>query len=149
MAIMIRDSERGRMSAILRQLLSQPAIDHLIDDLAANARIASVRVVATDALIFGRAKWPTGKYLTRYVDSYPVREPVYAERALLVSPDLSAVLMRSAADRASVVRKAAADALIRNLADARTNSALISSLKDDRDKSIRERIDFVLRMSNP
>jgi hypothetical protein len=105
---------RGRIGTVLRQLMRRSAIDEFLPQLARQAAVPVVRAIALEALALRRARWQAG-HRYEWVDRrYSIRRyvPVHAERPIVHSLDVTALLAAAAGDRAVVVRRTVGRALI-------------------------------------
>lgn len=147
LADQIAAPSQGGEIALLRHLMRRPTIDHALPRLAGAARAPAVRAIASEALIIGSAKLQTGwrhHWLDKSVGARG-RTPTFQMRALTIDAQQSAALLNAARDRASAVRKVAADAVIAGFPDHAAVAAVIELLKDDCNHGVRERIAFALR----
>ena len=138
----------GRVGQTFRQFLQGAEIDPYLEELARDARLPSVRAIATQTLLSGRAQWFVG-YREVWVDkrfgcSTKIAE--FDSRAITPVCRESRVLEQAALDRSVQVRKVAADALIarRESATDRTDR-IAHRLAADRNVSVRARAEFYLR----
>lgn len=111
----LRDDRSGPLSRRLRFLLCEAGYDHRLPDLATGARSSQVRAMAMEALLSGTAQWSDGWTWT-WVDK-PMglrrRERRWQSRPLLAPVTHDGLLAAAASDRSPIVRRVAADALIR------------------------------------
>lgn len=138
---------QGGEIALLKHLMRRPTIDHALPRLAGAARAPAVRAIASEALIIGRAKLQTGwrRYWIDKSVGAGGRTPIFQMRTLTIDVQQSAALLNAARDRASAVRKVAADAVIAGFPDHAAVAAVVELLKDDCNQGVRQRIAFVLR----
>lgn len=112
----VMTSAAGPMSLILSQALRVPALDDELVEIAAIAVQPSVRARAYRALFLGKSVWVKDRQWqwtdVRYCKGRFTN--VLGERPIL-APPLAESLGAAAADRSSVVRRVAAEALIREL----------------------------------
>jgi hypothetical protein len=142
----VESGARGTV-ALLQYCLPVPAIDQHLPRLARHARTPAVRAIASEALITGTARWPTG-WEAFWIDKYAGkkgRKRTYACRAIESSATAQATLIDAAADRAATVRKIAADAIINGLANPETWAVVVSRLQNDPNRGVRERVEFARR----
>ena len=137
----------GHLSRILRYALRTHLMDrHLFGFFKYSAQ-PTVRAVALEALISGRATWRAG-YEWQWVDkSFGVRRrvPIYEERPLRHSFPVGELITAGALDRSPVVRKVAADGLIANRGALDRPEALATKFASDKSRAVRERGEFALR----
>ena len=143
---LVAPSSGGEL-ALLRRLMRRRAIDPILPKLAAEARAPAIRALASEALIVGAAKWPGG-FREYWVDKSVGRkgyERLFETRPLTIATDCGAALHAAANDRSAVVRKVAADAVVRGFADGNAADSVVARLKDDLNPGVRDRIAFVIR----
>jgi hypothetical protein len=136
------------LGPLFRALYPNPAIDAKLDWAFQEARQPHIRAMALDALLMRQLRWPT-----REMQKVPGQwryqlEPIWADRAVTVEVDLAAALERGVADGASIVRKAAADGLIRYRNDPRLSGRvepLTARLEADKNVAVRGRMEFLHR----
>ena len=144
--MLIRDVT-GPMPSVLRHALRTPALDPYLKRMAHEAVQPHVRAVALDALIEGRAEWPSG-YGWQWIDkSIGLRRRVttFGHRTLTVAIARSEMIAPGARDRSAAVRRVALDGVMRHLLgtpEGREHAALLAA---DRSASVRERAKFILR----
>ncbi|MFO1110548.1 MAG: hypothetical protein U1E61_15300 [Bradyrhizobium sp.] len=146
----LRDETTGPLSAHLRHALRYPNIDAHLIELARRARQPPVRALAYRSLISGRAAWIVG-FEWMWIDKVHFsrrRIPRFETRAITRSEPAVSLLCEAASDRAAVVRKVAADALIEG-ARLPNRENLIAQLANDKSAVVRSRADFLLRHSSP
>jgi hypothetical protein len=127
--------------------LRYPGIDQHLPRLAAAAVQPSVRAVAYQCLISGKATWSVG-YGWVWIDKvYGLRRRVpKIEARDIQRPRPTLDLIREAArDKSSIVRIVAADALIAARSQLPDEDALIALMAGDRSPAIRSRADYMMR----
>jgi len=142
------ESPAGPMSAILSQALRVDVLDRHLPRIAANAVQPAVRARAYRALLRGKTSWVEARSWQwtdiRYCQGRPAN--VMGERALQHVPALLGCLQAAADDRSSIVRRVAAEALVRevgNLGD--VGVQLARRFADDPFPAVAERGKFVLQ----
>ena len=110
-------STAGPMSVILSQALRTPVLDEDLAQIAAKAVQPAVRARAYRALLIGKAVWVDARRWqwtdVRYCQGRLTN--VLGERPLTVSPVLLETLITAAADHSSLVKRVAAEALVREM----------------------------------
>ena len=138
----LREERSGPLARRLRFLLREADCDGRLPELAIHARSAAVRAVAMETLLSGAAQWTDG-WTWRWIDK-PLglrrRERRRRSRPLLAQVAPDGLLAAAAADRSSVVRRVAADALIR-LGPVLPEPTL-AALRRDRSRSVSARLAF-------
>jgi hypothetical protein len=137
----------GPLGAVLRRTFRHAAMDQYLVGLATRAVAPSVRAIALEALISGRAVWAEG-YAWEWVDKIygdRRRVPRLASRSLTVQGSPEALIRTGLADRSATVRKVAATALIEARKDMPDADALVSILAQDPSAGVRMRADYMLR----
>jgi hypothetical protein len=151
MAKRLQQQSTGSLATLMRNALRYPDIDEHLPHLAANAVQPSVRAIAYQCLIAGKASWQTG-FETVWIDKvYGLYRsiPKLGSRETKVAGPAGDWIRAAAYDRSSIVRKVAADALIADRARSLDAAALIARLAKDRHSAIRSRADFMLRNPPP
>jgi hypothetical protein len=146
LAKLLLDGTTGPLSACLRHALRYPNIDAHLIELARHARQPAVRALAYRCLISGQADWVAG-FEWMWIDKvyFSRRRIPKLETRQIVRSEPAANLLRDAArDRATVVRKVAADALIEG-AKLPDQENFIAQLANDKSAAVRSRADFLLR----
>jgi len=137
----------GPMAKMMRSAFRYPGLESYLPELARSAFLPSVRVLALQSLIAGRARWPIG-YEKVWVDKtmgFYRHQVAYAERALSHAVNLEELLRQGAHDRSAMVRKVAATALVQNRHTLGNRDEIIALLKDDRSPSVQSAVEFVIR----
>jgi hypothetical protein len=147
LAAYVQQQTTGPLAACLRSALRYPNIDEHLPYLAANAIQPTVRAVAYQCLISGRASWKAGfKWL--WIDKvYGERRQVPKFQARDIQGNASGTdwIRKAVYDKSPVVRRVAADALIAARARLPDEDALIARLAKDSSPAVRSRADFMLR----
>lgn len=141
----------GPLGTLLRLSMKRPWFDASLRELAMEASLPSVRAVALDALLGGRATWNEGfewqwidksMGLQRRITRIGSREITHAD-----TEAFAALLERGAKDRSPAVRKVAADHIIRNRQHPARIGKALAILRSDNNAAVRTRIEFVDRQS--
>ncbi|HYE70938.1 MAG TPA: hypothetical protein VD932_05365 [Aquabacterium sp.] len=111
------ESTAGPMPVVLSQALQTKVFDEDLADIAAKAIQPAVRARAYRTLLMGKAVWVAARRWqwtdVRYCQGRVTN--VLGERPLTVSPMLLDTLIAAAADQSSLVRRVAAEALVREM----------------------------------
>lgn len=111
------ESTAGPMPVVLSQALQSKVFDEDLADIAAKAIQPAVRARAYRTLLMGKAIWVAARRWqwtdVRYCQGRLTN--VLRERPLTVSPMLLKTLIVAAADQSSLVRRVAAEALVREM----------------------------------
>jgi hypothetical protein len=138
----------GPMATVLSQAGRTSVLDQHLKYIAQAAVQPTVRVTAYRALLSGRVVWLEGRAWqwtdVRYCEGRMF--PVLRERPLDNAPPLQEVLLAAAADRSPMVRRVAAEALIRELSKLGSAALpLAHQFAADPSRPVAERGEFVLR----
>lgn len=147
LADLIAGGITGPQASTLRYALRTPALDQHLERLAYDAVQPSVRALALNALIDGKAEWSTGT-AWQWVDKtmgLRRRVPVFDHRPLSILAPRKALFERGIGDRSAAVRRVALSGVIRHLLGTEEASAFATLLLQDRSPSVRERAEFILR----
>lgn len=144
----IMTSTSGPMTTILSQIGRSSSVDMYLSGIAKNSIQPSVRGRAYRSQLEGKIKWLEGREW-EWTDKQFCKghiKPVVAERDLTVVPSFKETLSSASADRSSVVRRVAAEMLIRHI-DSLGADSLVYARKfaADESPSVAERGDFALR----
>jgi hypothetical protein len=137
----------GALGTTLRNALRAPSMDGQLLRLALGAYLPSVRAVALQSLLKGRATWTTG-YDWRWLDkTYGVwrRVPRLEGRQLVTTAPPQDLIRRGIADRSGLVRRVAASALIAHAGEMPDAADLAHALTSDPSRAVRDRAEFLLR----
>lgn len=148
LAEIIMASATGPVTAVLRVSMRGAALDPHLDALSERAIQPSVRALAAEAVIAGRARWPAGLQWKWIDKSMGLRRRVmsFDERPLSLVDDPMPAIVRSLRDRSAVVRRVGLDGLIRQRDMIANTRALAEPLLHDRSPSVRERAEFLMRV---
>ena len=147
----IRTTRKPRLGQIFRQLSRSSVIDQHIESVFTTAPLPHIRTMALDMLLSKRARWPTGKSKRIWIDRSMGEfrtEAIYDQREILIPVAQIDLIAVGASDRSAMVRRRAADGLIalRNEPDLKEDlGAIATSLKDDPNIGVRNRIEFFER----
>jgi len=149
-ALQIRGESTGGLAGRLRHLLRYPAIDAYLPGLLAEAVEPAVRAVALKCLIERRVSWPTG-FAWRWIDKvYGVRKRVLVlDHRGIMAPFKADVVARGLSDRAAIVRRVAADAVIADPSSFPDIQEIIARMASDKSAAIRARAEFMVRTGVP
>lgn len=147
LAAHLQEQSTGAVATCLRSASRYPDIDEHLPRIATAAVQPSVRAVAYQWLIAGKATWPVG-YEWAWIDKvYGLRRriPVLASRDIQATRPAAEWIREGIRDKSLFVRKVAADALVGARAQVPDADNLIAQLAKDRSPAIRSRADFMLR----
>lgn len=146
LAKLIAEETTGPQASTLRYALRTPGLDQHLERLARKAVQPSVRAVALNALIDGKAEWPTGTAWQWIDKSIGLRRrvPVFDHRPLSVAVPREALIEQGIADRSAAVRRVALAGVIRHLLGTNEAAAIATPLLQDQSPSVRERAEFIL-----
>lgn len=139
----------GPMSAILCQVMRAAVLDEALVQIAGEAVQPAVRATAYRALLAGKATWLEGRQWqwtdVRYCQGR--FEPVVGERLLGTTPPLGHTLELASTDRSFIVRRVAAEALIKEMGNLGRDIALPMARRFAADgaKPVAERGAFALQ----
>lgn len=137
----------GPQASMLRYAMRTAALDPYLVALASDAVQPSVRAVAVEALINGKAEWPSGT-AWRWIDKsmgLRRRETAFDRRDLTVTCRRESLIARGIRDKSAAVRRVAVSGIIRHMLDTADARAWAETLVSDPSKAVRERAMFVLR----
>lgn len=144
----VTGSPCGPMTAVLSQALRTAALDGCLMQIAEEAVQPVVRAVAHRTLLAGKAVWVDG-HSWRWIDIRYGRkrlDHMFAERPLQEVPAFLDVLNAAAADRSPIVRRIAAQALVREMGHlGEAVLPLVRRLAEDASPSVAERGEFILK----
>lgn len=138
----------GPLASILSQAGRSPGLDAHLPEIAKRATQPSVRAKAYKFLLQGKVVWLAGRKWEwtdiRYCKGH--FKPVFGERPLSVSIPLEMTLRTASRDRSALVRRVAADILIRDpgiIGPAAVE--LVTALASDLHPSVAEKGSFALK----
>lgn len=147
LASIFQTEPAGALSSAMRQALRSPDMDRHLPDLLKTAAQPAIRAIALQSLVERRGIWPVG-FRQEWIDKSLGRSRrvlAFEERPIEHAVPLADLVSAGAADRSAVVRKLAADALIRH-ADALAGlQETAGRLLHDPSPAVRERMDFYMR----
>jgi len=138
----------GPMPSLFSQLGRTSMLDQSLEDLAQQAVQPAIRAKAYRSLLEGSITWIEKREWQVVDRTSGKREPVtvIGERILQVSSDYWELLERSSTDTSSVVRRVAAEVLIKNLTKIGAKAIpLASQFAADKSTAVSERGEFALR----
>ena len=141
-------STSGPMTSLFAQIGRTSVLDDYLSEIAENAVQPSVRAKAYRSLFEGKMVWIEGRKWEwtdiRYCEGR--LKPIVSERKLTITSPALDLLKKSSCDRSSIVRRIAAEFLIRELGDLRDDSIQLASyFASDKSPSVAERGRFALR----
>jgi hypothetical protein len=143
--------QSGSIGQTLQQLLKRSDFDNHLPELAELAALPSVRASALRTLLFSKAEWFTG-YKRQWVNKALGidRRLASFESRLITTPNyFDKFLIMAGNDKSAHVRKVAASALIYKRSDATDIMDEIDEiLKNDKNSSVRSRVEFYIRKRN-
>lgn len=144
----VTSATAGPMAAVLSQALRTAVLDRHLTRIAGEAVQPAVRAKAYRTLLLGKAVWVDGRRWQwtdiRYCQGRLTN--ILAERPLSDTPALLDVLNAAAADRSSIVRRVAAEALVREMSSlGGAVPPLALRFADDPSPAVAERGEFVLK----
>jgi hypothetical protein len=143
----LQEQSTGPLATCLRNALRYPHVDEHLPRLAAAAVQPSVRALAYQCVISGKASWSVG-FEWAWIDKvYGLRRrvPTLATRYVRRIRPAADFIREAVRDKSPFVRRVAADALIAARSQLPDEEALIAHLANDPSPGIRSRADFMLR----
>jgi hypothetical protein len=137
----------GPLATRLRHALRYAGIDGHLLHLATAAKQPSVRSIAYQSLITGKAAWVTG-FEQVWIDKVFNRRrrvPKFATREIRRPLPVADLIRQAASDKSAVVRKVAADGLIAMRSELENADKLIVLFASDPSPAVRSRADYLLR----
>lgn len=144
--LVLLQETNGPMVGLLRKNLRSKGSDHLLPELAVDAKSALVRAVAAKAILEGCARWHASTEWQWIDKIYGLRRKVqkWSKRDIPFQTAVQRdVLATASQDKSAVVRKLAAEYLIREGIEA--HPAIYHLLIDDKSNGVRERMCFCKR----
>ena len=151
LAIYLQEQSTGPLATCLRNALRYPNIDEHLPRIAAAAVQPSVRAIAYQCLMTGKAIRPVG-FEWAWIDKvYGLRRrvPVLALREVRTTRPGVEWIRDGIRDKSILVRRVAADALVAARSQLADAGDLIAQLAADRSSAIRSRADFMMRHPLP
>lgn len=144
----IISSTSGPMALLFAQIGRTPVLDKYLSEIAENAVQPSVRAKAYRCGLEGRMVWIEGRKWEwtdiRYCKGW--LKPIVAERTINVDADFLEILNKSSSDRSPIVRRVAAEFLIREFDALGEESLRLANLfASDKSPSVAERGRFALK----
>lgn len=147
LASIFRAEPADALSSAMRQILRSLDIDRHLPDLFGCAAQPAIRAIALQSLIERRGMWPVG-FRQEWLDKSLGRSRrvlAFEERPIEHAVPLAELVSAGAADRSAVVRKLAADALIKHADVLSGLQETATKLLHDPSPAIRERMSFYIR----
>lgn len=142
------NSTSGPLGSILSELGRVDALDNSLEEIATDAIQPSLRAKAYRSLFEGKISWFEGReweWIDRRYNKGRMK-PIVAERALTTKPQLLPTLRSATSDRSSLVRRIAAEILIKELDSLGSeSSSLAEQFSIDRSAAVAERGKFALK----
>jgi hypothetical protein len=147
LARQLQEQSTGPLATCLRNALRYPHVDEHLPRLAAAAVQPSVRALAYQCVISGKASWSVGLEWAWIDKVYGLRRrvPTLATRDVRRIRPAADFIREAVRDKSPFVRRVAADALIAARLQLPDEEALIAHLAKDPSPGIRSRADFMLR----
>lgn len=138
----------GKVGQSLRLILHRADFDIHLEKLALDASLPTVRAIAAETLLMGRARWFVG-YRREWVNKvYGITRRIgeFETRNVEIDFGVADVLRAAARDKSSLVRRIAADFLVSKREHLTAEMAEFSdALRNDKSSAVRSRIDFLDR----
>lgn len=135
----------GQITQAMSHALATPMLDKALLTLARGAVSPAIRLIAFRTLIEGEARVRTG-YEHKWIDkAYNLtrRVPVFLSRSVEGPLSIQQLIEVAAKDSSPVVRRVAADALVKRRRELVGIEPLLDLLRSDRSQSIRQRVEFI------
>jgi hypothetical protein len=144
---LLQGRSTGPMATCLRHALRYPNFDEHLPRLAAAAKQPTVRAVAYQCLLSGKASWAVGFEFAWIDKVYGLRRqvPILETRELRSNRPAAELIREAVHDKSPFVRRVAADTLIATRSQFSDEAELIAHLANDPNSAVRSRADFVLR----
>lgn len=142
------NSAAGPLASILSEVGRTNALDDSLEEIATSAIQPSLRAKAYRSLFEGKISWFEGRVWEwtdrRYNEGR--MKPIVAERALSCRVPLLPTMLLASNDRSSIVRRVAAEILIRELDNLGSDSSILADkFAIDRSSAVAERGKFALK----
>ncbi|GMU65864.1 MAG: hypothetical protein AMXMBFR36_21380 [Acidobacteriota bacterium] len=145
----ILSATAGAAAQVLSQCVRSPTFDQWIGEFAKDAAQPAVRARAFRWLLDGRAAWTIGRKW-KWTDLKWCRgrfEPVFEYRPIAANQAFLVTLNAAIADKSAVVRRVAAEFVIREVRSLGENASLFArQLSSDASPSVAERGHFALKL---
>ena len=146
-ALHLQERPTGPLASRLRHALRYASIDGHLLLLATTAKQPSVRAIAYQSLITGRAAWVAG-FEQVWIDKVfnkRRRVPRFETREIQRPRAVADLIRQAASDKSAAVRKVAADGLIAMRSELDNADELIARFASDESPAVRSRADYLLR----
>lgn len=144
----IISSTSGPMALLFAQVGRTPVLDKFLSDVAENAVQPSVRAKAYRSQLEGKMVWVEGRKW-EWTDIRYCKgglKPIVAERTINIDAPFLEILNKSSTDRSPIVRRVAAEFLIREFDTLGEDSLRLANLfASDKSPSVAERGRFALK----
>jgi len=147
LASLVVTAATGPVSKALTFALRHKEMDHYLLQISQVAIQPSVRALALRTLIEGRTLWPEGlrkEWIDKSMGRFKLAV-AYGERPIARPASSASLIAQGAADQAAMVRRVAADGLVRHRASLNEVDQLTQKFAVDRSASVRERAIFILK----
>ena len=142
---LLMGSTLANAAGALRSALHNSSLDHELPSLAQSAAKGEVRAVALSTLISKTASWCEG-YKREWVDKGYGRfklVPIVVTRPVDHSLDVADLIRQGAADRSSLVRRAAVMGLVYHYRSMLDSRPLVERLATDKSYAVRWRAEYI------
>lgn len=142
---LVLTEQDGRVTRALDFALVSDVLDDRLQTIAREALSPAVRAIALRTLIDGEARRRIG-YNRQWIDktfNLARRVPRVETRAIVRPISMFDALAMAAVDRSAVVRRTAAEAIVRHRRELSNVAALLDLLRDDSSPSVLQRVRFV------
>ncbi|HZE52551.1 MAG TPA: hypothetical protein VE111_04655 [Bradyrhizobium sp.] len=147
LALHLHEQATGPLASRLRHALRHASIDVHLLHLATSARQPSVRAIAYQCLISGKAAWIVG-FERIWIDKVFNKKryvPRLETREIRRPRPVADLIRQAASDKSASVRKIAADGLIAVRSELENADELIAAFVGDPSPAVRSRADYLLR----
>ncbi len=146
LATLIETAAVGSPSRVLTYILRDDKMDGYLLHLSQKALQPVVRAVALKTLINGYASWPDGFKYEWINKALGQRKRVveFGAREITRPVSLELLIAQGAADKAAMVRRVAADGLVRYRKTLSNLDELVSIFAQDKTSAVRERAKFII-----
>ncbi|MGO4706659.1 hypothetical protein AB4072_12895 [Microvirga sp. 2MCAF38] len=147
LALLIATEVTGPAGKALTFAMRHAEMDRHLMRISQVAVQPPVRALTLRILIEGRILWPEGirkEWIDKSMGRYKLAV-TYAERVIERPVSLDSLIAQGAADKAAMVRRVAADGLVRHRASLNEVDQLTAKFAADRSAAVRERAIFILK----
>ncbi len=147
LASLVVTEATGPVGKVLTFALRHEEMDRYLLRISQKAIQPSVRALALRTLIEGRTLWPEGlrkEWIDKSMGRFKLAV-AYRERPIVRPASLDSLIAQGAADQAAMVRRIAADGLVRYRASLNEVDQLTQKFAVDRSASVQERANFILK----